>query len=855
MDLKFSNFFKEAEHPALVKKFDKSTTDESSSKEDYSTMSDLWKMFSKAKSELSNGRRVENLTWRLMSINLQKNLTPNGDSNTLTPDTFSDPTAPSSAQSVPPTSSAEATADNSDTEMKLNPIPAYSVPADTTGSSLMEFNYIQRRVRKTSFDESTAKSKKRSIADSHFPDPNAMQRPHDLESQPFSYPKIHASNSFNFVKRDIDSSNFSNLDASALPISPPSDFFSVHSHNLPNAPPSIPANSNNSASPNQRIKASPKHADTDVLGLDFDMTPSEPSSFPENGGFPSFVDANTHEQTLFPSSATNSFSFEHGSAGFPIPGSVPSTSYHANTASEDGFSSSYNSQGLFGISSPLSSGVTPNQSFFPDVSGNNIFDVSRNNHEVSSPLIQSPGSYVSMPSINMVSSLPISAPVPNSNSQFPRRPNTFRTNSSKSVGQGSSGVDSNQENAESFNPSISSHNSAEWASGETTGHSSNSPLPGSDMFSPQFMRVGTAMGVAPVRSNSSNNFGQNFFHQTSPQFSAVPHRKVSAQDTNLMGSSPGMYNHMPYLNRATSANSITSPGVLPEGMAASLKKRTTNTAATPQAALPTTLDTKKDRSVSFNNNKNAEKPTVSNAAEDKKGDANTRRANATNPTPTCTNCQTRTTPLWRRSPDGQPLCNACGLFMKINGVVRPLSLKTDVIKKRNRGVGTSATPKQSGGRKGSTRKSSSKSSSTKSTAADMKPKADSKSISPGFVGGNQSLSSERIPLDPSMRSPLQQQSSENESKSQSMLSANNLNAGVNDFGLGFSEGLGSAHLDSNDSSMVQGKNDFAPVVDSPLFDAFDTDLGMSSVAESHTMNMDPSDLSRVSKSWDWYSVM
>lgn len=31
------------------------------------------------------------------------------------------------------------------------------------------------------------------------------------------------------------------------------------------------------------------------------------------------------------------------------------------------------------------------------------------------------------------------------------------------------------------------------------------------------------------------------------------------------------------------------------------------------------------------------------------------------------------------------MCNACGLFLKLHGVVRPLSLKTDVIKKRQRG--------------------------------------------------------------------------------------------------------------------------------------------------------------------------
>lgn len=63
-------------------------------------------------------------------------------------------------------------------------------------------------------------------------------------------------------------------------------------------------------------------------------------------------------------------------------------------------------------------------------------------------------------------------------------------------------------------------------------------------------------------------------------------------------------------------------------------------------------------------------------------------SNANTPT-TCTNCFTQTTPLWRRNPEGQPLCNACGLFLKLHGVVRPLSLKTDVIKKRNRGSGSS----------------------------------------------------------------------------------------------------------------------------------------------------------------------
>ena len=54
----------------------------------------------------------------------------------------------------------------------------------------------------------------------------------------------------------------------------------------------------------------------------------------------------------------------------------------------------------------------------------------------------------------------------------------------------------------------------------------------------------------------------------------------------------------------------------------------------------------------------------------------------------CKNCGTSTTTLWRRNANGDTICNACGLYYKLHSVDRPLKMKKDSIQTRNRKLAT-----------------------------------------------------------------------------------------------------------------------------------------------------------------------
>lgn len=168
-------------------------------------------------------------------------------------------------------------------------------------------------------------------------------------------------------------------------------------------------------------------------------------------------------------------------------------------------------------------------------------------------------------------------------------------------------------------------------------------------------------------------------YQSMPNF--AQHRKHVTIGSADMMETPSEWNQSGSLGRthgsAASVSEVRNRDQDPR------RQKIARTSSTPNAAQLLRQNLASDPSSQTSPNTPPESGLSSAAPSRPASPGGTKNDEQTGPT-TCANCFTQTTPLWRRNPEGQPLCNACGLFLKLHGVVRPLSLKTDVIKKRNR---------------------------------------------------------------------------------------------------------------------------------------------------------------------------
>ncbi|KAJ5179996.1 Nitrogen regulatory protein nrfA [Penicillium capsulatum] len=196
--------------------------------------------------------------------------------------------------------------------------------------------------------------------------------------------------------------------------------------------------------------------------------------------------------------------------------------------------------------------------------------------------------------------------------------------------------------------------------------------------------------------------------QSMPGFGGHHRKQVTIGSTDMMDG-PSEWQHGGSLNRAHGSAASVSE-VRNREIDARRQQKIARTTSTPNAAGLLRQSMNGQTSAPVTNHPSPNSPPESGLSSavpsrpaspggSKNGDPNA------GPT-TCTNCFTSTTPLWRRNPEGQPLCNACGLFLKLHGVVRPLSLKTDVIKKRNRSSANSVAVGSSRSSKKSARKNS-----------------------------------------------------------------------------------------------------------------------------------------------------
>jgi GATA-binding protein len=227
----------------------------------------------------------------------------------------------------------------------------------------------------------------------------------------------------------------------------------------------------------------------------------------------------------------------------------------------------------------------------------------------------------------------------------------------------------------------------------------------------QVFSLGAHSGIPPqtvaALGDDASNWTYSPSNSTGSGNADTPPFASAFHNSPLSGTGPGA----PLLHaRQPSSDLLTGGGAAKGARSAGPSRSTSMSSAVSSLPYARNPEAKGGERKSLSRN-NSSAGTSGNAAPSGKKASRTSdaqsMANADPPT-VCSNCTTTKTPLWRRDPDGKPLCNACGLFLKLHGTIRPPTMKNENIKRRNRG-------KESTGPSGPSNGTASKSASARSS--------------------------------------------------------------------------------------------------------------------------------------------